>query len=115
MTVNSFLLKGWSVTLISALFAFATRDTNISYIIITYVSTPLFWIIDGFYLSQERQYRSLYDFIRKRNEDEIDFDLNAKPYAKGRNNWMNSIFSKILALFYGSLIGITLIVMFLIN
>ena len=35
--VNSFLLKGWAVTLISALFALAAKDANIRYVFITYI------------------------------------------------------------------------------
>jgi hypothetical protein len=37
MNVNSFLLKGWTVSLVAALFAFAAKDLNIKYIIITYI------------------------------------------------------------------------------
>lgn len=115
MNVNSFFLKGWAVTLVSALFAFAAKDTKISYVLITYISTPLFWFLDGYYLSQERQYRSLYNVVKDKDEAAIDFDLNARPYNKGRNMWLTSVFSPTLYVFYGTLILITLIVMFIIN
>ena len=115
MNVNSFLLKGWTVTLVSALFAFAAKDTNINYVIITYISTPLFWFLDGYYLSLERQYRELYNVVRKKDEDEIDFDLNARPYNEGKNSWFPCVFSPTLVVFYGTLIAITLLIMFLIN
>ena len=115
MNVNSFLLKAWTVTLVSALFAFATKDTNIKYVLITYISTPLFWALDGYYLSLERQYRALYNIVREKNESDIDFDLNASRYNKGKDTWVNSIFSLTLILFYGTLMLITLIIMFLIN
>jgi hypothetical protein len=115
MNVNSFLLKGWAVTLVSALFAFAAKDANYQYVLITYISTPLFWVLDGYYLSQERQYRALYDIVRLKDETAIDFDLNARSYNTGRNTWMASIVSKTLNIFYLILIGITLVVMFLIN
>ncbi len=85
MNVNSFLLKAWTVTLVSALFAFAAKDTNIRYVIITYISTLLFWALDGYYLSLERQYRALYNIVKEKNESDIDFDLNASPYNKGRD------------------------------
>ena len=115
MNVNSFLLKAWTVTLVSALFAFATKDTNIKYVLITYISTPVFWFLDGYYLSLERQYRALYNVVKEKNENDIDFDLNASPFNKGRDTWLRSIFSLVLILFYGTLMFITLIVMFLIN
>lgn len=115
MNVNSFLLKGWSVTLVAALFAFAAKDTNIEYVLITYISTPIFWFLDGYYLSQERQYRGLYNQIKSKVEEEIDFDMNAKPFNKNKNRWIPSVFSTTLNLFYGALLIITLIVMFVIN
>lgn len=115
MNVNSFLLRGWSVTLVAALFAFAAKDTNIEYIIITYISTPLFWILDGYYLSQERKYRDLYNKIRLTNEGEIDFDMNATIMNSNSNSWISSIFSITNLIFYGTLIGITFVVMFIIN
>jgi len=115
MNVNSFLLRGWSVTLVAALFAFAAKDTNIEYVIITYVSTPLFWILDGYYLSQERKYRDLYNKIRNTPEDEIDFDMNATIMNSNKNSWFSSIFSITNLIFYGTLIGITFVVMFIIN
>lgn len=115
MNVNSFLIKGWTVTLVAALFAFAAKDTNIKYVLITYISTPLFWYLDGYYLSVERQYRELYNVVKNKNEDEIDFDLNASGYNTGKNTWYSCMFSKTLIIFYGTLILITLTIMFIIN
>lgn len=115
MNVNSFLLRGWSVTLVAALFAFAAKDTNIEYVLITYISTPLFWILDGYYLSQERKYRDLYNMIRLKEENDIDFDMSASDMKSKRNSWFCSIFSLTELIFYGTLIGITLVVMFIIN
>lgn len=45
---NSFLVKGWTITLISALFALAAKDANIQYVLISYIIIPVFWVIDGF-------------------------------------------------------------------
>jgi hypothetical protein len=115
MNVNSFLLRGWSVTLVAALFAFAAKDTNIDYVLITYISTPLFWLLDGYYLSQERKYRDLYNVIRQKNETEIDFDMNATITNNNKNSWIVSTFSITQIIFYGTLIAITLVVMFIIN
>lgn len=115
MNVNSFLIKGWSVTLVAALFAFATKDSNINYIIITYISTPIFWLLDAYYLSLERQYRNLFNSVKNKEEKNIDFDMNAKPFDKGKSNWLSSIFAITLLFFYGGLTTITLIIMFLIN
>jgi hypothetical protein len=115
MNVNSFLLRGWSVTLVAALFAFSAKDTNIEYVIITYISTPLFWVLDGYYLSQERKYRDLYNKIRKMEDSKINYDMNATVMNSNKNSWISSMFSITQLIFYGTLIGITLFVMLIIN
>jgi hypothetical protein len=115
MSGNSFLLKGWSVTLVAALFALAAKDANKNYIIVAYVPVLIFWLIDAYFLSQERLFRSLYDGIRIKKEDEIDFSMSTEPYRGGKNSWANSFFSHTLLLFYLSMVGIMLVVMFLIK
>ncbi len=115
VSANSFLLKGWSVTLVAALFALAAKDANKSYVIVAYIPVLIFWLIDAYFLSQERLFRSIYDEVRKKKEDEIDFGMSTKRYRGGRNSWASSIFSHTLLLFYLSLVGIMLVVMFLIK
>lgn len=115
MNVNSFLLRGWSVTLVAALFAFAAKDTNIDYVLITYISTPLFWVLDGYYLSQERKYRDLYKIVKDKAPTQIDFDMNATVTNNRKNSWFSSMFSVTQIIFYGTLLAVTLVVMFVIN
>jgi hypothetical protein len=115
MNSNSFMLKAWTISLISALFALAANDANMNYVLVSYIASPVFWILDGFYISQERQYRDLYSDVAKKGQNEIDFSLDATDYNKGRNNWVSGIISKTLIPFYGISIVATLIVMFLIN
>lgn len=115
MNSNSFLIKGWTITLISALFALAAKDANINYVLISYIVIPVFWMLDGFYISQERQYRDLYNEIALKSEDDIDFNLDASVYSKNDRTWLAGIFSKTLIPFYGISIATTLIIMFLIK
>ena len=115
MNANSFMIKGWVITLISALFALAARDANIKYVLVVYIPLPMFWILDGFYLSKERQYRELYKHVSSLDESSIDFSMSTAKYNRGRNTWMCSIFSKTLIPFYSTLFIVTLVVMFLIK
>jgi len=115
MNSNSFMLKAWTITLVSALFALATNGSNMDYVLVSYIAIPVFWILDGFYISQERQYRSLYAEVAKKNQSEIDFSLDATKYNEGKNNWISGILSKTLIPFYGISVIATLIVMFLIK
>ncbi len=115
MNSNSFIIKGWAITLVSALFALAAKDANINYVLISYIVIPVFWFLDGFFISTERQYRDLYNEIRQKNEEEIDFDMNASKFNVGKNTWPSGIFSKTLVPYYGVSILAVLIVMFLIK
>ncbi len=115
MNSNSFLIKGWVITLVSALFALAAKDANINYILISYIVIPVFWVLDGFYISRERQYRDLYRDIAKKPEHEIDFNMDASCYNEENRTWIDGIFSKTLWPFYGVSIIATLIVMLLIK
>lgn len=110
MNTNSFLIKGWMITLVSALFALAAKGANPRYVIVTYIAIPAFWVLDGFYLSQERQYRSLYDDARVGKI--VDFSMDASAYKTGKNTWPSAIFSKTLLALYPLVILITLIIMF---
>lgn len=116
MAGNSFFLKGWAITLIAALFALSTKDTNPKYIFIAYFPVIIFWVLDGYFLSQERLFRDLYDDVRKLDEKDIDFSMDTRKYKKNeRNSWLCSMFSETLLWFYLSLIVVMLAIMYLIN
>ena len=59
MAGNSFHLKGWSVVLVSALFALAASDANINFVYLAFLPAIAFWVLDGYFLWQERMYRKL--------------------------------------------------------
>ena len=113
MAHNSFLIKGWSITLVFALFALAAKDTNDKYVIIAYSAVFVFWILDGYYLSQERLFRALYNNVRLKGEGEIDFSMDTSPFTKNNSVcWISAIFSKTLVFFYFFFMAIMLVVMF---
>ena len=110
MASNSFLLKGWSVIIVSALFALAAKDANATFVYLALFPAISFWSLDGYFLRQEREYRALYNDVREIEESQIDFSLNASIYAKEVPSWFSTCFSVTLRLFHGALI----IVIFLI-
>ena len=73
---NSFLLKGWSVILISAFFALAAANSKIYFVFLSYFPLVAFWILDAYFLWQERLFRALYDYVRKLQEEDVDFSMN---------------------------------------
>lgn len=111
MSSNLFLLKGWTITLIAALFALAQKDSNQLFALIAYIPAIMFWILDGYFLCQERRFRALYDTVRQKDEASIDFSMDTSPY-RHNHTWPSAIFSPTLSVYYGSLIVLMLIVMF---
>lgn len=49
MANNSFLLKGWTVSLIVAIFTLADKTMNQAYFGFTYIPVVAFWFLDAYY------------------------------------------------------------------
>ncbi len=116
MGANSFMLKGWSVTLVAALLAlsFAT-DQKIALIAISFIPVFVFCILDGYYLWQETLFRAVYDSVRIKDEDEIDFEMNPRDFVDSAKTWMAAIFSTTVFGFYFSLIAAMGLVIFILS
>lgn len=115
MAGNLFLLKGWSITLIAALFALSAKDSNQLYILIAYFPLFIFWSLDGYFLSQERKFRALYDHVRSLSDSEIDFSMNTRPFSSDpRNTWIGSMWSQTLVIYYVGLAAVMLVLMFVV-
>ena len=80
MNTNSFQLKGWMITIVSAMLAlYASSDNKVLYIFVAIVPVIIFWCLDAFYLKQERLYRKLYKDVVEDNNIQR-FDMNASKY-----------------------------------
>ncbi len=75
MSTNSFMLKGWSVTLVAGTFVLSNVESNNLFFLIAYVPIILFWFLDSYYLQLERKYREFYNEILEKHNDEIDFKI----------------------------------------
>jgi len=108
MAWNSFMLKGWTVLLVSALFALASEGTADGYIHIALFPAIVFWALDGSFLAAERRFRKLNDHIRKQDASATDFSMDWReaPNTPGTDgaaarDWLKSVLSKTLIPFYG--------------
>lgn len=111
LSTNSFLLKGWSVVLISALFALSAKESSLEYLFLAYIPLFAFWGLDGFFLWQERVYRELYDRVRQKENDKIDFSMDTKDVLSDVSGWIDAVFSKTLIIFHGILLLALIVVM----
>jgi hypothetical protein len=114
MSVNSFLLKGWSVVLVSALFALAAGHSEALFVYLAYFPAVAFWILDGYFLWQERLFRKLYDRVRTMPEADVDFSMDTSVVRADDRGWSVVIFSKTLLIFHGTVFGSIAIVMLVI-
>jgi hypothetical protein len=112
MGQNSSLLKGWSVTIIAALFALAAKDTNGEYVLVAYFPAVMFWFLDAFFLYQEKLFRKLYEKVASDEISSDNFILNTDLVKAQVDSYFSVVFSKTLLPFYGCVIGVLLFVMF---
>ena len=109
LSQNSFMLKGWTVTLVSAIMALSAKGADRTFILVVYFPALLFWLIDGYYLYQERLFRRLYERVRLGNVEE--FSMSTKDFDSGFKDWLGAILSRTLVMFYGGILLVLQIVM----
>lgn len=107
MANNSFLLKGWLITLIAVILALS-KDTilisEIAYLgIIICLPVFVFWYLDAFFVHKERCYRKLYEWVIQNREssDEYLYSLNYKRFENEVQSIFRIMFSETLFPFYG--------------
>lgn len=111
---NSFSLKGWSVGIMIAIYAFAGKSGHKA-VAVTLIPLIVFWFLDTYYLMLERKFRELYNEVRLRKEEEIDFDMNFNNIQVSMKDikkygFVNIFFSKTILPFYLVCIITTLII-----
>ncbi|WP_330258911.1 hypothetical protein OG586_13970 [Streptomyces murinus] len=99
---GSFLIKGWTMTVAGIFFGLAAN--NWSWKIATTGIIPIvgFWLLDSYYLRQERLFRKLYDDVRKSDPSVEPFSMNVGPYHQ-QVSWGRVIHSHTMVNFYGTL------------
>ena len=110
---NSFLLKGWSVVLVSAMFALAAKDSQILFVCLAYFPAISFWCLDGYFLYKERLFRKLYDRVRGLQENEIDFSMNTEVIKDQVAPLVKVALSRTLIAFHGVILVSIIIVTFI--
>lgn len=79
MAGNSFLIKGWTVTLVAGLSALAKAQTDHSFAWIAAGVVVVFALLDGFYLALERSYRVLFKQVAADAPEAKNWTLEAAP------------------------------------
>ena len=92
MNVNSFQLKGWMITIVSALLALYVNSENVLYVFVAVVPVIVFWCLDAYYLKQEALYRKLYqDIVNDKGVERFDMNTNRNNVCYCKVFWSKTI------------------------
>lgn len=112
----SFRMKGWAVALTSGALIYLSAEGLADSLLLLLAPVGAFWVLDGYFLWQERLFRKLYDKVRCLPEEEIDFSMatdtpgaSNAAWPKRLMGWVRAVFSVTLSVFYGVLLGMVLV------
>jgi len=105
MAHNSFLIKGWAVSIVAVVLALAEKANNPA-LLSAILLIPLFsfWYLDAFFLQNERMYRKMYTWVlskRKTGDEEMLYDLNPTRFKDQVDSRKKIMWSITLRCFYG--------------
>jgi hypothetical protein len=114
MATNSFLFKGWAITIAAGLSAFAAVESRTALLVLVLVSTALFWGLDGYYLWLEHCFIALHKKVAGQSEEQIDFSMTPDK-TNAPSEWFKTCWRPHLWLFYGAIIVIDVVGIILIR
>lgn len=100
---NSFLVKGWAITVSGAFLGFAITEKKWGLAVISLQTTVLFWGLDAYFLRAERLFRALHDEVLTEKVPPFSMDTRHLVRSTTTAAWGSVIFSITLRLFYGLL------------
>jgi len=106
---NSFLLKGWSVTLVAGLMSLAAKGTERRFAIVAYLPIVAFWLLDAYYLRQERLFRALYDAVSAQGNTVPAFTMDTSLVSGSVTGWLRTCLAPVLLSLYGALLFVTIL------
>lgn len=104
MAHNSFLLKGWTITFVAALIALLAKTPSVIYLVLVFFPIFTFWLLDGFFVRQERLFICLYNEVRLKDLNLIDFNMDTSVFNNKDNKWFRVTLSHTLLTFYGGIL-----------
>jgi hypothetical protein len=97
---NSFVIKGWTIALVAAIFALSSKDSNANFIFIATVPIVLFWMLDSYYLYQEKLFRGLYKEVANGSIGSNFFTMSTDEIKKKTSPMMFFLFTVSVFPFY---------------
>jgi hypothetical protein len=104
MALHSFQLKGWSVTVATAIFAFAAKESSPGLAALALFPAVTFWCLDACYLRQERLYRKLYEAIVDPMKFVRPFSMTTEEYVGEVEPWVRTLVAKTILPLHGTIV-----------
>lgn len=103
MAFDSFMIKGWTITLVVV--TLLLKGTEKYQVWLAFIPLLVFWLLDAYFLWQERMYRKLYEWVvnNRLNTEDCLFDMNAYRFKNEVQSKYRVMFSITLGWFYGSI------------
>ncbi|MCP5500496.1 MAG: hypothetical protein H7A25_11370 [Leptospiraceae bacterium] len=104
MAANSFLVKGWMITLVMGTVVLGRGgEMDIPKLVLSIIPLLIFWILDAYFLKQERLFRKLYNWVidERPRSNKLMFDMNVGRFIKDVPGVIRIMFSETLFVFYG--------------
>jgi hypothetical protein len=81
MAGNSFLLKGWNVTLATATIALTAKDNQPQLATLVIIPIVIFWGLDSYYLGLEKRFRDLHKTVANNPDPQFGMQPDAVDAA----------------------------------
>lgn len=108
---NSFQMKGWMLTIVSALLGFYANTSNTKFALVAVLPVLVFWGLDSYYLQQERKIRGVYNDVINPDKAQIKvgpFEMPMQNYTGGKYSFRDVLLSQTMVLLYLSVVVILL-------
>lgn len=112
MAQVSFIIKGWTVTLVAGLLAFAANSECWYYSLLALLPALVFWGLDAFYLRQERLFRCLYDRVRLGPKDSKVplYSMDTTEYQADVHSWFQTLMAPTILCIHGVVVAVAVVV-----
>jgi len=102
MASNSFLIKGWTLSLIVITMLLKGNQPKV---IIAFIPLFIFWGLDAYFLRIERRYRELFNWVIDNRMSSIEniFKMDYKRFNCEVKSYIETVYSTTLFWFYGSI------------
>jgi len=102
MNTNSFQLKNMAIVILTAMFAIFATAPKVLLLFLSVFPLFIFWLLDAYYLQQERKFRAMYNDIAGLTNQYVikTYDMTLTNYNGNGCSFSESFGSKTIFWFY---------------